>query len=53
VTGNEVGVTVHNLATMAPAEIKAVLEKASTIFGKFCNSGAYDKWGRITFIGIL
>jgi RHS repeat-associated protein len=38
--GNEVGVTVHNLATMAPAEIKAVLEKASTIIGGFCNSGA-------------
>jgi Toxin with a H, D/N and C signature len=38
--GNQVGVKVHNLATMAPAEVKAILEKASTIIGGFCNSGA-------------
>jgi RHS repeat-associated protein len=37
--GNLAGVTVHNIADMTQSEINAILNKAGTIIGGFCDSG--------------
>jgi hypothetical protein len=34
------GVLVHDVMSMSPAEIRAVLEGPGTIIGGFCESGA-------------
>ena len=38
--GKMPGVSVHNVASMSPAEISAVLQRPGTIIGGFCDSGA-------------
>ncbi len=38
--GKMPGVSVHNVASMSPAEISAVLKRPGTIIGGFCESGA-------------
>lgn len=38
--GKMPGVSVHDVASMSPAEISAVLQRPGTIIGGFCDSGA-------------